>query len=88
MMPLNGLPVPGTIVLATFTDPAGPGDRDDYSASINWGDGTAATSGGITLSGELALDALVVELVAKLRTIKDTGSVREDLRAYVRAVGV
>jgi AcrR family transcriptional regulator len=36
--------------------------------------------------GELALDALVVELVAKLRTIQDTGSVREDLRAYVRAV--
>ena len=36
--------------------------------------------------GELALDALVVELVAKLKTIRDTGSVREDLRAYVRAV--
>ena len=36
--------------------------------------------------GELALDALVVELVARLRTIPDTGSLRDDLRGYMRAV--
>src|SRR4030081_3659322 len=28
--------------------------------------------------GELALDALVVELVARLRSVPDTGSIRED----------
>jgi AcrR family transcriptional regulator len=36
--------------------------------------------------GELALDALVVELVARLRSVPDTGSIREDLRGYMRAV--
>ena len=36
--------------------------------------------------GELALDALVLELVAKLRTVPDTGSFRDDLRGYLRTV--
>ena len=36
--------------------------------------------------GELALDALGVELVAKLKKIPDTGSFHGDLRAYIRAV--
>jgi len=36
--------------------------------------------------GELALDAFVLELVAKLRTVPDSGTLRDDLRAYVRAV--
>lgn len=35
---------------------------------------------------ELALDALVTELVAKLRAVADTGSLREDLRRYMRVV--
>jgi hypothetical protein len=29
-----------TVLLATFTDPAGPEPVGDYSADINWGDGT------------------------------------------------
>ena len=36
--------------------------------------------------GELALDALVVELVAKMKDIPDTGSIEGDLRAYIRTV--
>jgi Dockerin type I domain len=32
----------GTVTLATFTDPAGAEVLGDYSASINWGNGTAA----------------------------------------------
>jgi hypothetical protein len=32
-------------VLATFTDPDGNTDPSKYTASINWGDGTASTSG-------------------------------------------
>jgi len=36
--------------------------------------------------GELALDALVGELVARLRNVPDTGSLRDDLRGYVRTV--
>jgi len=36
--------------------------------------------------GELALDALVGELVAKLRNVPDTGSLRDDLRGYVRTL--
>ena len=36
--------------------------------------------------GELALDALVVELVAKMKDVPDTGSVEADLRAYIRVV--
>src|SRR5262249_36856086 len=35
--------------VATFTDPAGPEKLSDYSAVINWGDGTATTTG--TISG-------------------------------------
>src|SRR5579871_1642698 len=37
--------------LATFVDPAGAEALASYSASINWGDGTAATTGGISFSG-------------------------------------
>ena len=36
--------------VATFTDPGGPEPLADYSASINWGDGTAATAGTITFA--------------------------------------
>jgi AcrR family transcriptional regulator len=36
--------------------------------------------------GELALDALVGELVAKMKDIPDTGSVEGDLRGYIRTV--
>jgi AcrR family transcriptional regulator len=36
--------------------------------------------------GELALDALVGELVAKMKEIPDTGSVEADLRGYIRIV--
>jgi AcrR family transcriptional regulator len=36
--------------------------------------------------GELALDALVVELVAKMKDVPDTGSVETDLRRYIRTV--
>jgi AcrR family transcriptional regulator len=36
--------------------------------------------------GELALDALIVELVAKMKDIPDTGSIEGDLRAYIRTV--
>jgi AcrR family transcriptional regulator len=36
--------------------------------------------------GELALDALVGELVASLRNVPDTGSLRDDLRGYVRTL--
>lgn len=36
--------------------------------------------------GELALDALVGELVAKMKDVPDTGSVEGDLRGYIRTV--
>jgi AcrR family transcriptional regulator len=36
--------------------------------------------------GELALDALVGELVARLRTVPDTGNLREDVQGYVRTL--
>jgi AcrR family transcriptional regulator len=36
--------------------------------------------------GELALDALVGELVAKMKDVPDTGSLERDLRGYVRTV--
>jgi hypothetical protein len=36
--------------VATFTDPGGPEPTSDYSASINWGDGST-TAGTITFSG-------------------------------------
>jgi hypothetical protein len=41
----------GTITLATFTDPSGPDLISNYSASINWGDGTAASTGIIGSNG-------------------------------------
>ena len=36
--------------------------------------------------GELALDALVGELVAKMKDVPDTGSLEGDLRGYIRTV--
>lgn len=41
----------GLQTVATFTDPGGPDPLGDYSATIDWGDGTAATPGTITLGG-------------------------------------
>jgi Ca2+-binding RTX toxin-like protein len=40
----------GSVAVATFTDPGGSEPVGDYSASINWGDSTAPTSGTITFS--------------------------------------
>jgi PKD repeat protein len=40
-----------TLTVATFTDAGGPEDVANYTASIDWGDGSAATSGVITVSG-------------------------------------
>ena len=37
----------GTVVVATFTDPEGADPQNDYSASINWGDGQPSTVGSI-----------------------------------------
>jgi Ca2+-binding RTX toxin-like protein len=37
--------------VATFTDPGGPETLGDYSALIDWGDGTAPTAGTISLTG-------------------------------------
>jgi hypothetical protein len=37
--------------VATFTDPAGAENLTEYSATINWGDGTPVTTGTITFSG-------------------------------------
>ena len=39
----------GNQTVATFTDPGGPEALGDYSASIDWGDGSIASSGTITL---------------------------------------
>src|SRR5262249_38706096 len=43
----------GLVLLATFTDPGGPEEASDYSADVNWGDGTPtqAGAGGIALRG-------------------------------------
>jgi hypothetical protein len=41
----------GTQVVATFTDPAGASDTSDYSATIDWGDGSSPTSGTINYLG-------------------------------------
>src|SRR2546425_3255781 len=41
----------GAQTVATFTDPGGAEVVGDYAASINWGDGSLASSGSITLSG-------------------------------------
>src|SRR5207253_1311672 len=40
---------------ATFTDPGGAEALGDYSASINWGDGTTASTGTITVSGSISI---------------------------------
>jgi hypothetical protein len=37
--------------VATFTDPAGAEVASEYSASIDWGDGSAPTTGSITVNG-------------------------------------
>jgi hypothetical protein len=37
--------------VATFTDPGGPESMNNYSATINWGDGTPVSAGTITYSG-------------------------------------
>jgi N-acetylneuraminic acid mutarotase len=39
------------LAVATFTDPAGPEAIANYSASIDWGDGTPPTAGAITVNG-------------------------------------
>jgi hypothetical protein len=41
----------GTQVVATFTDPGGAEPLTDYSADINWGDGTPVSSGAISFAG-------------------------------------
>src|SRR5205823_4732270 len=41
----------GTVNVATFTDAGGVEPITDYSATINWGDGTATSPGTITVSG-------------------------------------
>jgi len=48
--PTAGTPYSGAV--ATFTDPGGaePNDGTHYSASINWGDNTAATAGTISVN--------------------------------------
>ena len=45
----NGVVVNNQLV-ATFTDTAPPEPVANYSASINWGDGTAASAGTITFA--------------------------------------
>ena len=44
-----------TVVVATFTDPGGPEELSDYSATIDWGDGTPLDTGvigaGFTVTG-------------------------------------
>ncbi|HLJ92914.1 MAG TPA: hypothetical protein VKU02_06950, partial [Gemmataceae bacterium] len=53
---VNGSAVPSSPfsgAVATFTDPGGPeaNDSTHYSATINWGDGSSASAGTITLNG-------------------------------------
>jgi CSLREA domain-containing protein len=38
----------GTVAVATFTDPGGPEDVSEYSATIDWGDGSPTTAGTLT----------------------------------------
>jgi hypothetical protein len=38
----------GVVDVATFTDPGGAGPLGDYSADINWGDGSPSSAGTIT----------------------------------------
>ncbi|APW59101.1 NF038122 family metalloprotease [Paludisphaera borealis] len=40
-----------TVSPATFTDPGGPESLNDYSASIDWGDGTGSSVGSISYAG-------------------------------------
>jgi hypothetical protein len=40
-----------TFTLATFSDDSGPEPAGNYTAVINWGDGTPASTGTITLNG-------------------------------------
>ena len=47
----QGQAIGSQTVVATFTDPGGDEPVGDYSASINWGDGTAASAGAISLAG-------------------------------------
>ena len=47
---VEGVPS-ATQTVATFTDPGGAESLSDYSAMIDWGDGTAPTPGAISLSG-------------------------------------
>ncbi|HVC96995.1 MAG TPA: DUF4214 domain-containing protein [Pirellulales bacterium] len=55
VVPTGGLAIAATegaasmVTLATFTDPNGAGALANYSASVNWGDGTSATAA--TISG-------------------------------------
>ena len=52
-MPVNavqGTPVVNVLV-ASFADPGGPQPVGNYSATIDWGDGTAATPGSVSASG-------------------------------------
>ncbi|HEV3344959.1 MAG TPA: DUF4214 domain-containing protein, partial [Pirellulales bacterium] len=39
-----------TVNVATFTDPGGAETISNYSATINWGDGTTAAAGSVTLN--------------------------------------
>jgi uncharacterized repeat protein (TIGR01451 family) len=41
----------GVQPVATFTDPGGPESLSEYSATIDWGDGTPTSTGTITLAG-------------------------------------
>ena len=39
----------GTVTVATFTDPGGPDAIANYSATINWGDGTTSTGTAVSI---------------------------------------
>lgn len=43
----------GTQTVATFTDPGGPEPLADYSATVDWGDGSGPVAATISLSGSL-----------------------------------
>ena len=43
----------GTQTVATFTDPGGPEPLADYSATVDFGDGTGPVAGNISVSGSL-----------------------------------
>jgi uncharacterized protein (TIGR03118 family) len=50
-VPANG--VLSNVPLATFTDQGGPEPLQDYSATINWGDGSSPSAGSIGRSGTI-----------------------------------